>query len=72
MNVRKVVSKRIRHADKGVDVVGEVNAAIAANVGERGSTSRVSSRQHVVHRSGVTAVSNATDDGEPRARESGD
>jgi hypothetical protein len=51
MNIRKVVKKRIRHAEEGLDVVGDVNAAIAANVGERGSTSRVSSRQKTADRS---------------------
>jgi hypothetical protein len=51
MNVRKVIKKRIRRVDEGVSVVGDLNAAIAANVGERGSTSSVSSRQKVADRS---------------------
>ena len=57
MNIRKLIEKRIRHSSGGVDVVGDVNAVIAANVDERGSTSQVSSRQRVVQRSGETVVS---------------
>ena len=57
MNIRKLIEKRIRHSSGGVDVVGDVNAVIAANVDERGSTSQVSSRQRVVHKSGKNVVS---------------
>jgi hypothetical protein len=58
MNLRKVINKRIRHAGKGVDVVGDVNAVIAANTGKRGSTSHVSSKHNtrIVQRGGRTEV----------------
>jgi hypothetical protein len=47
MQVRKIIKRRIRHKGEGVDLVGDVNAAISANVGERSSSSRVSSRSTV-------------------------
>jgi hypothetical protein len=47
MQLRKVIQRRIRHKGGGVDLVGDVNAAISANVGERSSTSHVSSRSTV-------------------------
>ena len=59
MKIRKVVRKTIDEHDDGVDVVGGVNAAISANVGEKGgTTSRVSSRQRIriVQRGGRTEV----------------
>jgi hypothetical protein len=57
MDIRKIINRRIRHAGDGIDVVGDVNAVISANVEERGGTSHVSSKQRVVHRSGETTVS---------------
>jgi hypothetical protein len=47
MQVLKVIQRRIRRQSEGVDLVGDVNAAISANVGERSSSSRVSSRSTV-------------------------
>ena len=47
MQIRKVIQRRIRHSGPGVDLVGDVNAAVSANVGERSSTSHVSSRSTV-------------------------
>ncbi len=56
MNVRRLIQKRIRHASEGVNVVGDVNAAVSANVNEPGpSRTHVSSRQRVVQRSGGAA-----------------
>ncbi len=55
MNLRKVIQRRIRGRASGVDVEGDVNAVVAANVGERGSTTAASSSQKVVHRSRRTA-----------------
>jgi hypothetical protein len=58
MNIRKIIQKRIRHQDEGVNAVGDVNAVISANV-ERGSShSHVStrSRQRIVQRSGRTKI----------------
>lgn len=52
MNVRRIIERRIRHRGAGVDVVGDVNAVISANVNEPGTTTRVSSKQTVVGRGG--------------------
>jgi hypothetical protein len=52
MQIRKVIQRRIRRNTEGVDVVGDVNAAISANVGESSSTSHVSSRSTVSAQSG--------------------
>jgi hypothetical protein len=47
MQIRKVIQRRIRRNADGFDLVGDVNAAISANVGESSSTSHVSSRSSV-------------------------
>jgi hypothetical protein len=47
MQIRKIIERRIRRNANGVDLVGDVNAAISANVGESSSTSHVSSRSSV-------------------------
>jgi hypothetical protein len=47
MQIRKVIQRRIRRTSDDVDFVGDVNAAISANVGEHSSVSRVSSRSSV-------------------------
>ena len=47
MQLRKVIQRRIRRSGEGVDLVGDVNAAISANVGEKSSSSHVSSRSTV-------------------------
>ena len=58
MNVRKLIQRRIRHQGGGVDLVGDVNAVIAANVNDRGSShTSVSSRQRIVQQGGRTVVS---------------
>ncbi|MDQ1374271.1 MAG: hypothetical protein QOJ09_1609 [Actinomycetota bacterium] len=53
MQVNKVIRKRIRRTAGGVNFVGDINAAIAGNVGESGSSSHVSvsSRQDIVQTS---------------------
>jgi hypothetical protein len=53
MNFLRVISKRIRREESGVQIAGDFNAVVSANVGERGSTSRVTStqRSRVVQRS---------------------
>ena len=38
MKVRKVIRRNLRHSDKGVSIAGDVNAVIAANVNEPGSS----------------------------------
>jgi len=52
MQIRKVIQRRIRRTSNGVDLVGDVNAAISANVGERGSTSHLSSHSSVSAQAG--------------------
>jgi hypothetical protein len=47
MQIRKIIQRRIRRNANGVDLIGDVNAAISANVGESSSTSHVSSRSSV-------------------------
>jgi hypothetical protein len=47
VQIRKIIQRRIRHSSENVDFAGDVNAAISANVGERSSTSHVSSRSRV-------------------------
>lgn len=44
MKVRKVIRKRIRHNQGGIQVNADVDGIIAANVGEQGSRTRVRSR----------------------------
>jgi hypothetical protein len=44
VQIRKIIQRRIRRNTNGVDLIGDVNAAISANVGESSSTSHVSSR----------------------------
>jgi hypothetical protein len=69
MDLRKVINKRIRHTAKGVDVVGDINAVVAANTGKRDST-HVSSRQRtrIVQQGGRTEVfhDQSTDEGGTR------
>jgi hypothetical protein len=48
MRFRKIIQRRIRRSADGVDLVGDLNAAIAANVGERSQTTHVSSRSTAV------------------------
>ena len=44
---KKLIQERIRSAHEHGDVVADVNAVVAANVGERGETTVSSSHQHV-------------------------
>lgn len=66
MNIRKVIQRRIRHTGDGVDVAGDINAAISANVNEPGSSTHVSSKQTVVQRSGEPPVVETNVQGEER------
>lgn len=43
MNIKKVIRERIRHNVAGVDLDADVNAVVAANVGEKRQTTSVSS-----------------------------
>ena len=53
MRIRKVIDKKIRSRKNGMNVVGDIQGVIAANVNEPG-TSIVSSTSHnrIVQRSG--------------------
>jgi hypothetical protein len=64
MRFVKVIQRRIQGRDGGVDVKGGVNATVAANVGERGATTQVSSKQRIVQRSGRTDVTDEYDNRE--------
>jgi hypothetical protein len=64
MQFRKLINRTIRYNRGGIDVAGDVNAVISANVGERGTTTRASSTQRVVHRSeGGAATGTETSEG---------
>jgi hypothetical protein len=53
VKIRKLIQRRLRHEREGMNVSGDVNAAISANVNEPGpSRTHVSTRQRVVQRSG--------------------
>lgn len=64
MNVRKIISKGTRHRGDGSEVVGDVNAVVAANGGEKGSQTAVSSRRstRIVQRSRRTEISESSDE----------
>jgi hypothetical protein len=59
MKLSKVISKTLRHEGKAAQVAGRIDAAIAANVNEPGTTtrSRTKTRRRIVQRSGRTVVS---------------
>ena len=48
MNIRKVIQERIRRSTGGVNVDSDVHAVVAANVGEPGKVTHVSSTQRSV------------------------
>jgi hypothetical protein len=48
MKLHKIIRRRIRDERDGVSLAGDVNMAISGNVGERGATTHVSSRQQAV------------------------
>ncbi|HUQ21853.1 MAG TPA: hypothetical protein VM049_02465 [Gaiellaceae bacterium] len=45
MTIRKVIHERIRRSSGGANVDSDVHTVIAANVGERGKATHVSSTQ---------------------------
>jgi hypothetical protein len=45
MKLHKIIRRRIREQRDGVSFAGDVNVAVSGNVGERGATTHVSSRQ---------------------------
>ena len=59
MDIRKIIQRRIRHSGGGVNAAADVNAVVAANVNEAGSShTHVSRRQstRIVQRGGKTEV----------------
>jgi hypothetical protein len=50
MKLHKIIRRRIREQRDGVSVAGDVNLAVSGNVGERGATTHVSSRQDATAR----------------------
>jgi hypothetical protein len=50
MKLHKIIRRRIREQRDGVSVAGDVNVAVSGNVGERGATTHVSSRQETTAR----------------------
>ena len=45
MQIRKLIARRLRRAGGGSTVDSDVNAVVAANVGERGAVTHASSEQ---------------------------
>jgi hypothetical protein len=45
MQIRKLIERRIRRSGGGINVESDVNAVVAANVGEQGAVTHVSSTQ---------------------------
>jgi hypothetical protein len=55
MNLRKVIERSLRRGTDG-DAVRNVNAAVAANIGEPSRSTHVSSKQRIVQRDGRTEI----------------
>lgn len=45
MNIRHIIQQRFRRKGPGLDVHGDVNAVVAANVDERGASTSAASKQ---------------------------
>jgi hypothetical protein len=58
MQIRRVVHKRLRKRSDGINLAGDLNAAIAGSVNEPGSHTyvRSTSRNRIVQRNGETEV----------------
>jgi hypothetical protein len=56
MQIGKIIRRRIQERLGDVDLAGDVNAVVAANVNESSSTTHVSSEQTVIRRSGSEQV----------------
>jgi hypothetical protein len=50
MKIHKIIRRRIREQRDGVSIAGDVNVAVSGNVGERGATTHVSSKQDAAAR----------------------
>jgi hypothetical protein len=53
MEIRKIIQRKIERHQRGLDLQADVNAVVAANVGEGGQTTRVSSHQTASSQSGA-------------------
>jgi hypothetical protein len=69
MKFSKTIRRSIRHSKDGVNVVADVNAAVAGNVNEPGGKTSVSSRQTVVQRDGRTETTTTTEESRDDGRE---
>ena len=60
--VRKIIRRRIRSQEGGVNVAADVDAVVSVNTGEPGQTTstRVRSRRRIVQRSGGPKESGTT------------
>jgi hypothetical protein len=67
MQFADVIRRSIRKSGQFVDLVADVNAAVAANVGEDGATTHVSSSQ-MDRRSATGKTSNASKDHQQQGR----
>lgn len=63
MDIAKVIRQRIQKSGGGVQVDSDVNAVVAANIGERGRVTKVTSTQ----RASTSASSKSTDSDGPKA-----
>jgi hypothetical protein len=45
MQIRKLIERRVRQRAGGTDLDADVNVTVAANIGERGAVTKVSSTQ---------------------------
>jgi hypothetical protein len=68
MDFRRIFSKRIRRQEDGVQIASDINAVVSANVGQRSSSTRLSSKQssRVVQRSGQEGQRDQTEEAESR------
>lgn len=65
MRFRKVINEPVDEEHEGVRVTGGINAVIAANVNDQGSSvTSVSSKQKIVQKNGKTEVFEQTIDSE--------
>jgi hypothetical protein len=69
MKFSETIRRRIRHSKDGVNVVADINAAVAGSVNEPDRKTTVSSRQTVVHRSGKTTTTTHTKETQNDGRE---
>jgi hypothetical protein len=63
-----VIRRSIRKSGQFVDLVADVNAAFAANVGERETTTQVSSSQTVQHSRKSSRVAETSQDDQQQGR----